>query len=298
MIKPPTYNRQKLLLFLLEQAGGVLKKIDLHKLLFLYIKETGVNHYAFVPYRFGCYSFQAADDLDLLHKRGWLEQGNKELRLKSPIAMLTWVQKNPERDAVRVWLRTKPNRGQSLVQEVYRRFPYYAINSEIKEQLLDSKDLAYVEKAAAIVASSDKTICTIGYEGIQFEEYIDKLIKNGIGLLCDVRKNPLSRKFGFSQRTLSTLLPKFGIEYLHIPELGIDSQNRKDLKTRDDYQALFSDYRKSLPERQIGLSRILQQFKSHHRIALTCFERESQDCHRRCISDFLARHNKLTVCHL
>lgn len=272
--------------------------MDLHKLLFLYIQETGVDHYAFVPYRYGCYSFQAADDLDLLHKRGWLAQGNKELSLQSPIAMLPWVQKNPERDAVRAWLREKPNRGQSLVQEVYRRFPYYAINSEIKEQLLDNKELACVEKAAAIMTTTEKTIYTIGYEGIQFEDYINKLIKNGIELLCDVRKNPLSRKFGFGQRSLSTLLPKFGIEYLHIPELGIDSQNRKDLKTRDDYEALFSDYRKSLPERHVGLTRILQQFKSHHRIALTCFERESQDCHRHCISDFLARHNKLTVCHL
>jgi len=51
--KSPTYQRQKMLLFLLEQAGGVMSKLDLHKLLFLYVTETETKHYAFVPYRFG-----------------------------------------------------------------------------------------------------------------------------------------------------------------------------------------------------------------------------------------------------
>ena len=298
MIKPPTYNRQKLLLFLLEHAGGNLRKMDLQKLLFLYIEETGADHYAFVPYRFGCYSFLADDDLDLLQKRGWLEQNNKELRLATSIALLPWARNNSERKAVGVWLNKKTNRGRTLVREVYRKYPYYAVNSEIKEQLLDKKELALVNQAGVISGPACKLIYTIGYEGLHIEEYINKLICNGIKLLCDVRKNPLSRKYGFSKRSLSTLLPKFGIEYLHMPELGIKSQNRKDLKSSSDYEILFDDYRKSLPERQVGLTRIMKEFKTHKRIALTCFERESQSCHRHCISDFLARHNRMKVCHL
>jgi len=298
MIKPPTYNRQKLLLFLIEQAGGNLHKMDLQKLLFLYIKESGANHYAFVPYRFGCYSFLADDDLDLLQKRGWLEQNDKELRLHTSIALLSWAKNNPERKAVRVWLKKKTKRGRTLLREVYRQYPYYAINSEIKEQLLDKKELELVNKSEVITESSKKLIYTIGYEGLHIEEYINKLILNGIKLLCDVRKNPLSRKYGFSKRSLSTLLPKFGIKYLHIPELGIESQNRKCLKSSSDYEALFDDYQKSLPGRQVGLTRIMKEFATHKRIALTCFERESQSCHRHCISDFLVRHNSIPVCHL
>lgn len=298
MIKPPTYNRQKLLLFFLEHAGGNLPKMDLQKLLFLYIKETGADHYAFVPYRFGCYSFLAADDLDLLQKRGWLEQNNKELRLYTSIALLPWARNNSERKAVRDWLKEKTTRGRALVREVYRKHPYYAINSEIKEQLLDKKELALVNQAGVISGTASKLIYTIGYEGLHIEEYINKLICNGIKLLCDVRENPLSRKYGFSKRSLSTLLPKFGIEYLHIPELGIKSKNRKGLKNSSDYEILFDDYRKSLPERHDGLTKIMKEFKTHKRIALTCFERDSQSCHRHCISDFLARHNGMKVCHL
>jgi hypothetical protein len=298
MIKPPTYSRQKLLLFLLEHAGGNLSKMDLQKLLFLYMEETGADHYAFVPYRFGCYSFLADDDLDLLQKRGWLEQNNNELRLSTSIALLPWARNNSELKAVRVWLNKKTSRGWTLVREVYRKYPYYAINSEIKEQLLDKKELALVNQAGVISGPASKLIYTIGYEGLHLEEYINKLICNGIKLLCDVRENPLSRKYGFSKRSLSTLLPKFGIVYLHIPELGIKSKNRKGLKNSIDYEILFDDYRKSLPERQVGLTKITEELKTHKRIALTCFEREPQSCHRQCISDFIARHNRVKICHL
>ena len=298
MVKPPTYNRQKLLLFLLEHAGGTLTKIDFQKLLFLYLEETGTNHYAFVPYRFGCYSFLADDDLDLLQKRGWLEQNKKELRLHTSIALLPWVRNNSERIAVEEWLKKKTKRGRALVREIYRKYPYYAINSEIKEQLLDKNELALVNQVGVISGSDQKSIDTIGYEGQHIEDYINKLIRNGIKLICDVRRNPLSRKYGFSKRSLSTLLPKFGIEYLHLPELGIESQNRKGLKNGSDYKILFDDYRKSLPGRQIELTRIMKEFKTHKRIALTCFEKESKSCHRHCISDFLALRSGITVCHL
>jgi uncharacterized protein (DUF488 family) len=298
MIKPPTYNRQKLLLFLLEHAGGALTKMDLQKLLFLYLEETNTNHYAFVPYRFGCYSFLADDDLDLLRKRGWLEQNKNDLKLHTSIALLPWARNNSERLAVENWLKKKVKRGQTLVREIYRKYPYYAINSEIKEQLLDEEELALVNQARFISDSDKKSIYTIGYEGLHIENYINKLIRNSIKFLCDVRQNPVSRKYGFSKRSLSTLLPKFGIKYLHMPELGIDSNNRKDLKNSSDFEILFNDYRASLPGRQIGLTRIMKEFKTHNRIALTCFEREPHSCHRHCISDFLALHNGVTVCHL
>ncbi len=296
MVKPPIYNRQKLLLFLLECAGGSLSKIDLQKLLFLYLEETGANHYAFVPYRFGCYSFLANDDLDLLQKRGWLVQDKKKLKLHNSIALLPWVKSNSERIAIEEWLKKKTKRGKSLVREIYLKYPYYAIYSEIKEKILDRNELASANQTGIMFGSDQKACYTIGYEGLHIEDYINKLIRNGIKLLCDVRQNPLSRKYGFSKRSLSTLLPKFGIEYIHLPNLGIESKKRKDSK--NDYRMLFDDYRKKLPEHQIELSRIMKEFNTHKRIALTCFEREPEDCHRHCIGDFLARHHNITVYHL
>ena len=63
------------------------------------------------------------------------------------------------------------------------------------------------------------------------EAFINNLIQNDIRLLCDVRKNPLSRKFGFSKGKLSHILDTIGIKYVHIPDLGIESDKRRSLDT-------------------------------------------------------------------
>ena len=41
------------------------------------------------------------------------------------------------------------------------------------------------------------------------------LIREDVKLLCDVRKNPLSMKFGFSKNQLKGILEGVGIEYIH-----------------------------------------------------------------------------------
>jgi hypothetical protein len=46
-------------------------------------------------------------------------------------------------------------------------------------------------------------IVTIGYEGRSLEAFLNLLLQNSVTLLCDVRRNPLSRKYGFSKSTLS-----------------------------------------------------------------------------------------------
>lgn len=295
---PPTYHRQRLLLFLLEQAGGTLGRLDFQKLLFLYVKESGTKHYAFVPYRFGCYSFLAADDLELLHKRDWITLSDKEISLKRPLREHGWAVSSEERQVVRRWLPTQTKRGTALIRDIYRRYPWYAIRSEIKESILNPDELECVRQANANETQSEKTLFTLGYEGIHFEEYVNKLIRNNVQLLCDVRHNPFSRKFGFSQKSLATLLPKMGIQYQHLPELGIESKSRKQLNSMSDYEALFAKYRKTLPGRASGLGRVMEMIDQQKRIALTCFEKNAYCCHRHCVSDFLAGQHGLTVVHL
>ncbi|MBN2717375.1 MAG: hypothetical protein JXX14_16095 [Deltaproteobacteria bacterium] len=56
---PPKFNRQRLLLFLLEAEGGTLPKMDFQKLLFLVHQDSELSYYDFVPYKYGCYSFPA-----------------------------------------------------------------------------------------------------------------------------------------------------------------------------------------------------------------------------------------------
>ena len=65
-------------------------------------------------------------------------------------------------------------------------------------------------------------------------------------MLCDVRKNPLSRKYGFSKSTLSETLNKLGIEYTHLGALGIASEKRQYLNAQSDYDRLFDEYENTI----------------------------------------------------
>jgi len=128
-------------------------------------------------------------------------------------------------------------------------------------------------------SNNDKTIFyTIGYEGISIEKYINKLIKEGVILLCDVRKNAYSQKFGFSKNELLNALKLCGIDYIHIPELGIESDKRQDITS---YKKLFDEYENTtLIENQEKVSYLAELLNKHKRIAITCFEKDVHCCHR------------------
>ncbi len=110
-------------------------------------------------------------------------------------------------------------------------------------------------------------------------------------MLCDVRRNPLSRKYGFSKGTLAKACEGVGLRYEHLPELGIASDRRQELKGQADYDALFEDYeRHDLPRQTEVLVKIAGWVLDEgHRVALTCFEHEPEQCHRHCVAESLER---------
>ncbi len=133
-------------------------------------------------------------------------------------------------------------------------------------------------------------ICTIGYEGKSLEHYLNSLLKDGVSLLCDVRRNPLSRKYGFSKGVLSSSSEKLGIRYEHLRELGIESEKRQELKNQASFEKLFAYYEQaSLPQQGAALARIRGWVSEGHRVALTCFELHPHRCHRRCVAEALER---------
>ena len=50
------------------------------------------------------------------------------------------------------------------------------------------------------------------------------------------------RSSDFQKNQLAKACEGAGIRYEHIPNLGIISEKRKDLKNQSDYDALFDDY--------------------------------------------------------
>jgi uncharacterized protein YwgA len=284
-IQNPKYYRQKFILSFLELMGGRLTKMDFQKLLFLSQKETEYRYYDFVPYQYGCYSFLAQSDIELLESRGWLEIKGNDICLSKNIKNNDL---SAEFDKNGCFIKKyEKYRGKKLVRYVYEKYPYYAINSKMAPDVMDENAYNEIYRIKNKMKSNIKELFTIGYEGLSIEKYINNLVYNDIHLLCDVRSNPLSRKFGFSKSSLSKLLPKFDIKYIHIPELGIASENRINLETKSDYEELFKEYKKTIINKIDALANLEDLFDKYNRIALTCFEKDPELCHRHCISEYI-----------
>jgi uncharacterized protein (DUF488 family) len=184
-------------------------------------------------------------------------------------------------------------RGEKLIRKAYEHYPYFAINSEIAKNLLDETALGQVNNVRKTFSRSERVLFTIGYEGKTIESYVNSLIKNNVHVLCDVRKNPISRKFGFSKNRLSHIVENVGIHYAHFPELGIESEKREKLETNGDYERLFLNYRDVLPTKREWLDEVFRLLMSEYRVALTCFERDPRMCHRHVIRDSLVERYKI-----
>jgi uncharacterized protein (DUF488 family) len=87
---------------------------------------------------------------------------------------------------------------------------------------------------------------------------------------------------------LQSFCDRIGIEYRGFTSLGIPGKSRKDLKSKRDYEVLFNKYRKSLVEREEELE-ILHEMAKNKRIALMCFEKNPDYCHRGVIAEELVK---------
>jgi uncharacterized protein (DUF488 family) len=275
------FYRQKILLSLIEAFGGKLSNKDLQKYLFLFTEICQKEKsYEFVPYKYGCFSFQSYADRRNLTISEHLVDTEKSWELNQS-GYLNSIEKSDADKLIKFADKYKKLSGNELVKEVYMKYPYYAINSEIASSLLKGNSEKLKEIHSLKPANDEYCFFTIGYEGASFEDYLNRLIKNNVKLLCDVRKNPLSRKYGFSKKTLSETLEKLNIKYVHMPELGIVSDKRKELKTQADYNKLFSEYEKTtLKENKDAVRDLFEIFLKNKRVAITCFEAEECMCHR------------------
>ncbi len=293
---PRLYGRQRLLLGLLDAIGGDASNTDFQKLLFLYCKglsshratETPQGRYDFVPYRYGAFSFTSYADRRRLVDWGLLADDDQKWVLTEDGSNIA---RDLEDSSIRSFAyRYRGVRGDALVADTYRRYPYYAIRSEIAEQVLedDRPTLDLIKSTRPKTTAS--RLFTIGYEGRTLESYLNLLIRGGVTLLCDVRRNAISRKYGFSKTTLERACSGVGIRYQHLPELGIESRRRRGLKTEADFKDLFEAYKQTiLPDQGDALGRIRDWLRSGESVALTCFELDAGQCHRHCVANALEK---------
>ena len=277
------YYRRKILLALLEVFGGNLTAKSIQKYLFLFTRKQEVKAFDFLPYRYGCFSFQANQDIVTLSKYGYLEivehENGRHIHLlkKGNYASMLELFDN------QLLFDTKLTFGSmtqnELIRYTYVTYPFYAIRSSIAEKILSTDELDKVKAQERRI--DEQQLFTIGYEGKTLEKYIVSLILKDVHVLCDVRKNAFSQKYGFSKSQLQKACEGVGIRYVHIPELGIESEQRQDLRSQADYDLLFDRYEKTVLQFQATyLGQIKELVDTYQRVALTCFEKNPLQCHR------------------
>jgi uncharacterized protein YwgA len=283
------FYRRKVILALLQAFDGNLSKISLQKLLFLFTNRQIKAEYDFVPYRFGCYSFSANADLTAMVGHGQLTEDNATFTKIDSIDYVKTLKENDKKILIEVKNTYGKLSANSLMKLTYLNYQYYAINSVKAKEILSDEQYQKVSTAKPI--NTETVLYTIGYEGISLEEYLNRLIKNDVKVLVDVRNNALSMKFGFSKTKLKSFCASLNIEYLHIPEVGIQSNKRQELKTQEDYDILFEDYKnQNLNITTSHQQQILELLKNKKRIALTCFEANICQCHRKHLAEAITNH--------
>lgn len=237
------YYRRKVLLALLQIFDNKLEKIRLQKLLMLLSQIQKEPNYHFVPYKYGCFSFQANADLSTLKKYNQVSEKDNKFWIKQDTTDYISTLKAKDREVLKaIEFLYGQKTADELIKLTYIKYPYFAINSTIAKTKLSHDEYQKVIECKPV--KQEIVLYTIGYEGITLEEYLNKLIHNGIKVLCDVRNNPLSMKYGFSKNQLQKACEGVGIIYQHFPEVGIQAEQRQELNTQVDYDTLFVKYKK------------------------------------------------------
>ena len=283
------FTRQKILIRIIEKAGGQMTRLHLVKLAFLLSPNipTKTRFYQFVPYLYGPFSFTLYHELEQLTSLGLLScdtTDDKTLRLINHQATQPLgLNQDLDHAITRLITRYGKLSLSELIDDVYHRYPWFTLNSD--QPTHRNANLPTVSQA----------VYTVGYEGWQIDGFLNHLLEKGIHRLIDTRNNPVSRSYGFHKSTLTRLCQSIGIEYIHLPELGIPPSLRTDLRTYADYLILFAAYESQLAEPEIQkVTNLLIEKPS----VLMCVEADPKFCHRGRLATKINQANGLAVVNL
>lgn len=128
-------------------------------------------------------------------------------------------------------------------------------------------------------------IVSVGYEGRTIEDFVSDLQQAGVQTVADVRLNAISRKAGFSKTRLREALAAAGIDYRHMRSLGNAKENRQPFWDGrvDEGRRVFRESLQA-PTAEESLEE-LSELARDQVVAIFCFERDVEKCHRKVIID-------------
>ena len=265
------FSRQRTLLSIVEAAGGRASHLHLTKWAFAVRQETGTcggdTFYDFLPYKYGPFSFTLYQEATKLCREGLLAEadGDTWVLTDAGRTQAAHVGRQVATDVRSVVSQLGRLPAAELLRRTYDRYPWFTVLSEVRRKL---------PRPEGTVAA-----WTAGYEGLSVDAFLNRLIERGIRRLIDVRHHPVARRYGFHGRTLAALCGKLGIEYVHLPQLGIPGHLRRHLRGREDYSALFADYERYLDEHGDAVRRAADLTMEKPGV-LVCMEADPDRCHR------------------
>jgi uncharacterized protein (DUF488 family) len=129
---------------------------------------------------------------------------------------------------------------------------------------------------------------TIGYERLLPGPLVAELQAAGVRRLIDVRFRPQSRRAGMSKTRLGELLAQHGIRYEHRRSLGTPPDLRQ-LYKHGQVAAGFQAHIEATAAAELDALAAELGDPSAPPTALLCLEADPAECHRRVLTDALAR---------
>ena len=140
-------------------------------------------------------------------------------------------------------------------------------------------------------------ISTIGYEGLDIDAFMGLLTENGIETVVDVREMPLSRKPGFSKKTLTNILNLSGFEYVHMVKLGCPKTVRDCYRQDGDWGRYTEGFLNYLKTQHSSIAE-LSGLAASSSCALLCYEADFNFCHRSMVAGAVRDYCGAEVKHI
>jgi uncharacterized protein (DUF488 family) len=281
-------NRQRVLIRLIANENGRTTKLRLVKLAFLLRESTDSapksSLYEFLPYHYGPYSFTLNHELRSIERDGWIRITGGEIELLRDAGKeTTKIHPGFSREIDAVSRRYQNVSTESLVSNVYKRYPWYTSLSKDES------------RRPFHLSTAERSVYTVGYEGLMIDGLLDLLLRTGIKRLVDVRCNAVARRFGFHRGTLERHCVDVGICYMHLPELGIPSDRRTNLGDLNSYSLLFKYYEETILPSKSDAVQLLSSLIKQQPSALMCMEADATCCHRSRLAHAIAGDTGLEV---
>jgi len=140
-------------------------------------------------------------------------------------------------------------------------------------------------------------IFTVGYEGLDIDSFLSLLAENDIETVVDVREMPLSRKPGFSKKSLASVLNLSGREYVHMVDLGCPKLVRDRYREDGNWKRYTEGFMKHLKAQDDAIAE-LSALAATSNCALLCYEADSNFCHRSMVASAVKDYCGARVTHI